>query len=291
MTVIILELIAYGFLTGLLYSLIGTGLALVWGVMKFVNFAHGTFILLASFMTWAALPLVGSVPYLSLLFIVPALFLLGAGVSILVVPLARKKLGNTEIENLSVALTFSLSIGLESMMLYIWGSDERLVSTDITYANLDIGPVTVPETLVLGAVAAIATVALLYVFIKRTYVGLAISAVSQDMRASFLMGINPYRIWAIALGISAALAAVAGTILAPIYAFDPYTDSIYTINAFLVVVLAGLGSIPRLILSGLLLGLGETIISYYVGSQSGPAILMLIVVAILVYVQGRRFGE
>ena len=256
----ILQSVINGILLGGVYACFGLGVSLIWGVMKASNFAHGAVGFLAAYMSFSALTQLSINPILALVFLVPIFFCLGMLIYRIMIYSAYLRTGQLDFELSTMLLTFGLSLILESVMSYFWGSEHVSESVQFfTTHAVAIGAYYLATNgLVAFGVGAVA-VMMVALLLDRTRIGLAIRAVSQNREVASMMGVNVYRIWMLSFGVTIALGALAGVNMSLLYAYYPQGNLIWTIKAFIVVVLGGIGSIPGTLAGGLLLGISENV--------------------------------
>lgn len=282
---VIEQLVVSGLLIGGIYALVSLGLTLVYGSLHLVNFAHGDYLMIAMYLAWELYMTFHINPYVSIVIVIPAMFVLGGITYLLVI---RPVLRSSRL--VQVFITFGLSIIVQNLALMIFNGDERSVDLSFARRSADVGGVHVTYTAAIAFVAALATAAVLYLFMRRSYVGKAIRATGQNTLAAQLQGINANRARLITFGISTALLGVAGPMLIPIYSVYPTIGQDFILVAFIVVVLGGLGSFAGAVAAGLLVGVVQTVSSYYVNSQLAQAILLLLLIVILVVRPSGMFG-
>jgi len=269
--------IVNGILIGGVYVLVALGFSIVWGIMNIVNLAHGAFIMLGAFATYFIWQATHLDPFLVLPIAAAILFAVGYATQATVVNfVVRAPLLVT------LLLTFGIEIFVTNVALFVWKSDIRSVSPAYAGESIAIGELLIPVTK-LGALGlAIVITALLALFMNRTKMGRAIRAVGMDLTAARLMGINIPRTYALTFALGAALAACAGVLISATQPFDPNIGASYTTRAFVICVLGGLGSIPAVLVGGLLFGLIETIGSVVFGAGYKEAITFVVLVIFLV---------
>ncbi len=221
--------------------------------MKVINIAHCAFAILAAYISYWLLHFYHIDPLLSLLVIVPLLFLLGVGMHELLIKGAAKRA--RDISLASMVLTFGLAAVLENLMVYFWKPDPRVIKTSYTGGSLFIGNIALPTSGIISFALAMATIGVIYFFLHKTYVGKAARAVWQEREGAALSGINLGRVTAIAYGVAIAAAGVGGIAMALMYSFDPATHFIWLIYVFLVVIFGGVGSVLGATAAGLIIGL------------------------------------
>jgi branched-chain amino acid transport system permease protein len=237
---------------GFAYALLSAGFSLTWGVTRVINLAHAAFALLGSYITLTLLSLAGIDPVLSILVILPVLFLLGIATHrFIITPTAKRA---KEITSPSMVLTFGLFMIVENLLAIIFKGDDRVLHSrysDITFA---VGPISIAMTSILSFILAAITLAALYFFLNGTYTGKAVRAVWQDRQGAMLSGINVERVTSITYGISFATSGIAGLCLVLMYSVTPYIGFSWLVFVFLISILGGLGSILGAAVGGLIVG-------------------------------------
>jgi branched-chain amino acid transport system permease protein len=250
--------IIIGILLGGLYVVIALGLSLVFGVMKVINVAHGTLVILGSYLAFATLSTFGIDPLLGLIIGVPVFFLLGI--------LMEKYLLNRAVKlsaDAALIIAFGIALVVQNGIQIIWTPMSRSLITDYSLESIQIGDIYIPLVYILDFVAALIVMLAIHQFLKRTYLGQAITAASQDRQTAELMGINPNRVYQIAFGIAMALAAIAGVFFGLTFPFNPTTGNALLIIAFGVIILGGLGSMVGTFIGGHFFGpTGQLIVPF-----------------------------
>lgn len=250
----VVNTIVQGILLGSLYALFGTGLSLIFGVMRLVNLAHGDFIVLAAYLGLLAVAL-GLHPLLSLVIVIPVLFILG-------VLLQRGILNRVLNEGLMppLVITFGLSVLVQNGLQLGFSADSKdLDAGALETASLRLGEVTIGAFPFITFMTAIVILAALQLFLNRTKLGQAFRATSDDPATAELMGINSRQIYGWAMGLSLAIVAVAGVLLGIRTNFTPTIGPARLIFAFETVIIGGLGSIWGTLAGGIILGLAQNI--------------------------------
>ncbi|MDQ1335896.1 MAG: branched-chain amino acid transport system permease protein [Thermodesulfobacteriota bacterium] len=282
------QVLINGILSGGLYACAAIGFSVIWGVMNLINLAHGSMIILGAYITYMTTSTFGIDPFLTLPVSGCALFILGF--------LIQKYLINHVIGGsifMTLILTFGLDLLLINAYLLIFSAD--LCAITPWYAGLgwEWGNVKIPYTRVGAFVFAIGLTLLLSLFMNRTKLGNAIRATSFDKDAASLAGVDVFKVYAITFGIGAGMAGMAGTLMSVIYSFSPVTGEIFTMKAFVIVVLGGLGSMPGAIVGGIILGLAENFASVLLSPGYKDAVSFFLLVIILVLrprgILGKRF--
>jgi len=265
-----------GVALGSVYSLVALGLTLVYGVLKVPNFAHGALYTAGAYVAYVALTSLGASYVLAILAAVVVVAVLGAAVEWVVFrPLEGKSPVHAMIAALGV-LYF-----LEGTADVIWGPDFRQVPTPFD-GVVSLGGVNITEQRVLVIVAAVATMGALYWLLKRTLVGMSIEAMAQDRVGALLVGIDTRRVALFTFAISGVLAAIAGSLIAPLVLVFPTMGAVIILKAFVIVILGGMGSVPGAIVGGYLLALAETMAGTYVAFAFSELIAFALLVLVLV---------
>jgi branched-chain amino acid transport system permease protein len=258
----IVNTIIQGVLLGGLYVLYGTGLSLIFGVMRMVNLAHGDFITLAAYAALVATLILGLSPLLTLIVVVPIMFVLGF-------MLQRGILNRTLGKGLMppLLITFGLSVIIQNLLQLQFSADSQgLDAGALETASVQVGDVlSIGIVPLLTFVAAVLILVSLQLFFDRTRLGRAFRATSDDPAAAELMGINSRQIYGLAMGISLAIVAVAGIFLGIRTNFAPTDGPARLIFAFETVIIGGLGSLWGTLAGGVILGVAQTL-----GAQANP---------------------
>ncbi len=278
--------IVMGLLLGGLYALIALGLSLVFGVMKLINVAHGDLVVLGSYLAYAAMTLLGFDPILSLVMGIPVLFLIGYGIQKF---LMQRAFGISMEAPLLIA--FGISLVIQNFAQIIWSPMSRGLNPSYAMETFNLGVIHLPVVYLLDFIAAIIVMLALREFLKRTYLGKAINAASQDNRAAQLMGINTERTYAFAFGIAMAITAIAGVFLGLTFPFTPQSGISFLVIAFGVVILGGLGNILGTFIGGMILGLAQTLGAYFFGAATQMLWVFLLVFILLAVRPQGIFGR
>jgi len=260
--------------------------------MKASNFAHGAVGFLAAYLGYTALVRFGIDPLTSLAFVLPTFGVLGVLIYRLIIYPAYLRTAQIEFEVATMLLTFGLSLVLESVMSYFWGTIHITISARYFETGaLSIGPIYISTNGIVALVLAVVAVGLLAVLLDRTYLGLAIRATSQNREVAAMLGANIYRVWMFSFGMTISLGALAGIALSLLYAFYPQGNLVWTIKAFIVVVLGGIGSIPGTLAGGILLGVSENIAGTVLPFAFRDVVALAIFIAVLLLRPQGLFGR
>jgi branched-chain amino acid transport system permease protein len=281
----VLHILVVGILLGGIYGLVSIGLNLIFGVIRVVNFAHGELVMLGMYGAFLAYSLLGLDPYLSIALVLPALFVFGLIIQRLIIqPLQSESM-------MQMFATFALLTILQNVVLAITRGEGYSVPTKVAALGVELGDIRVSATRLIILVAVTAIAVALHFFLQRTLIGKSIRAVTQDRQAARLMGINVERTFMVTFGIGAALAGLAGALIAPIYTLSPGIGGNFILAAFAVVVLGGLGSVAGAYFGGMIVGIVEAFAGYYVDPELKQAIWFLIFLAVLVIRPTGLFGQ
>ncbi len=282
---LLLQGLVSGVLAAGLYALVSVGLALAIGVIGVVNFAHGEFFMVGAFLAYQLFVSFGLDPLISLLFVAPALFVIGA---VIYLSTIRFVLRAPELNQM--LLTFGIGIVLQNLALVIWGGDPRSIS-GVPYRSIgyQIGGVSVGLVPLGSFVISLVLVLALYLMLARSPLGRAMRAVAQNRIGASLVGLETNRIYLVAFALSALLAGIGGVMIAVIQSPTPTVGFSFTLKAFAIVVLAGLGNIRGIVWASLAVALSESLVATLVpnGDALRNAVFFAIIFVVLV-VRSRR---
>lgn len=286
MTVFIQNLIN-GIISGSYYAVLGVGLTVTWGVLKMINVAHGDFYMMGAFMFYTFSILMGFPVVPSIIIGIAVVFILGMVMEkfVLAPSLGRGKFGDTPF-----ILTLAIGILLQNVAQLTWGEK----NVGVPYFNDSIfefmGITMAAQRLIVAAVALVTLIIVMFV-IKKTRFGWAISATAQDTFSATLMGINTKQIYMVTFGIAAALCAIAGCLLAPIYGINPWMGGSIQLKSFVVCIVGGLGSVGGAIVAGLALGIIESYVTQFLGSGWQNVIAYALVIVMFWFRPAGIFGK
>ncbi len=274
-----------GLLLGGIYTLVASGLTLIYGVLHIINFAHGSMLMLAMFGVYYLLTLLGIDPYLSIFIMVPAMFVLGY---LLYKGLIGRLSGGKD-ENI-LLVTLGLSILIENLALMFFKGDSRTILVSYSDTMVELGPAFVPLPKLISFGVAMALCAALGLFMQRTDTGRSIRAVAKERVGARLVGIDVERIFAISYGIGLATLGAAACLMMPIFYVSPTVGHVFVLVAFTVVVLGGMGSFLGAVVGGLIIGLTESFGGLFLGESMGQIGISLIFILILLLRPSGLFG-
>jgi branched-chain amino acid transport system permease protein len=304
-TEVLLQTLISGLLLGGLYALIGIGMTIIMGVMKIINLAHGELMMVGMYIAYVLYTYFHIDPYLSILIAGPALFLLGIALQkYLINPVV--KVDSILPEN-QVILTVGIGMVLANLATIIFKSD--YLQTPVSYGTkawylTDLwknSPIELSLSLPwsVSFIFSLLITAGLWFFLTRTDTGKSIRATAQDKDAALLMGVNVERMQVLTFGLGSALVGAAGCLFIPIYYIYPDIGGQFTLIAFVITILGGLGSTVGAIIGGMILGLFESLTATYIGMGWAPVGRFVIFIAVLIFIPGgvasllksRKFGK
>ena len=282
-----LQAVVNGLLTGALYALVGMGMALIFGVMRIVNFAHGAFMMLGMYAAYVLFVHGHLNPYVSFPLVALGMYALGYGIYM---GLLRPIHGQSDF--MQILLTLGIGLGITDAIQLTFGADYHQINFPLLEKNLHLGSrFTVNAPWVVSFGIALVLGAGLYFFVMHTMMGRAARAIAQNREAAPLMGIHLHRVQAFWFGLGVSAAAVAGSLLLPVFYLYPGVGDQFTLKAFVIVVLGGMESILGAAMAGLLLGVVESLTSLYWGNEWALAVDFVIFLLVLSLRPSGIFGR
>ena len=269
-----------GVLLGILFALIAYGMALQWGVMNIINIAQGELVIMGGYIAY---------------------FMYAAGIhpayGVIVSPIIMFFVGWFLYKSIifrvvdrdlfiSILATFGISILTQQLMNFVFGADVVVAQSNFGTTILFDNSVTLPNAKIFSALVSIIFAIALVMYMKKSKLGRAIRATAQNSKAAKILGVDTQKVYAATFGINAALCGVAGSLIAITFTLHPYVGLPYTVRSFMIVIIAGLGNLPAVALSGIGLGVFEEFADYILGTEFRIGAVFLLLVLILVY---RRF--
>ena len=282
---IILTLV-WGVAIGCVYILLATGLNIIFGVMKLVNFAHGQLLMISAFLTWTISVSLGLNAYVAILVSMIVVALLGVVVERFTF---RKVLGTDKLNEIFVSL--GLIYIFENVAMLIWGASSKQVVSPFYGMSVSLPGLSITYDRVIAVFVVVAALVIFGLLLWKTKIGLAMRATSQRNTTAMLMGINVQKVYMFTFAIGAALAAVAGGLYGIIYPFDYQVGAMPTIIAFAIIIMGGLGSIKGAIIGGLLYGITEQMATLFLGGTWGSAVAFALLIVVLIIRPNGIFGE
>jgi branched-chain amino acid transport system permease protein len=282
-----LQAVLNGLLTGSLYALIGMGMALIFGVMRIVNFAHGAFMMLGMYATWVLFDRLHVNPYLGFLAAAALLFVVGfATYEALLRRVAERS------DFMQILLTLGLSLIIKDGVQLVFGADYQQINIPLLDINLHFGShisLNAPWLLSFGITVVLAIG--MFLFVMKSRFGRALRAIAQNRYAASLMGIDVLRIQALSFGLGLAAVGMAGGLLLPVFYLYPDVGDQFTLKAFVIVVLGGMGSIEGAAIAGVVLGVVESLTSLYWGNEWALVVDFVIFLGVLSLRPSGLFGS
>jgi branched-chain amino acid transport system permease protein len=283
-----LQIVTSGLLVGGVYALAALGLSICWGVLNILNIAHGEFLMLGCVAAYGVYAFTGINPFLIVLVIVPIFF----GFSYLFEKiLIRPMRGKTETETLvaSILVTLGAALVIEDVTAFFWG--KSFTGIPYSMASLKVGGVVIPLIRLSILIFILALTWMIQVYLKRSYTGKAIQAITQNREGARVVGINIIGISMVTFIIGSVLASIAGVFYVVLYSMTPYMGLALTVKYMCIVVLGGLGSLFGSLAGGVILGVTEAIVGYYFGSDWSPTVAYMALVLILLLRPQGLFGR
>lgn len=271
-----LQTISNGLLIGSLYALVGMGMAIIFGTMRIINFAHGEFMMIGMYVTYSICSAFHVDPYVT----IPASFLVTFALGYAAFKgLIAKIMLSSDMNQ--ILMTAGISMVLTNLAQMKYTSDQLTLNLDYANKSVKFANIQLNIPYLISFIIAIVITILIFYFIMRTETGRAMRAISQNRTSSFLMGIHVEKVSSFVFAIGIALAGVAGTLLLPVYRVSPTVGGGFTLLAFVVVVLGGMGSIEGAALGGFIIGVVQALSAYYLGGSYGDLITYVVFLLIL----------
>ena len=270
-----------GILLGILFALIAYGMALQWGVMNIINIAQGELVIMGGYIAYF-MYLSGIHPAFGVIVSPIIMYCVGWGMYKLVI----NKVVDKDLFT-SILATFGISILAQQLMNFAFGADVVVAQSNFGTTMLFNNSVTLPNAKIFSGAVCVISAIILVIYMKKSKLGRAIRATAQNARAAKILGVDTEKVYAATFGINAALCGIAGACIAITFTLHPYTGLPYTVRSFMIVIIAGLGNLPAVAISGMGLGVFEEWSDYLLGTEFRIAAVFSLLVIILVY---RRFN-
>ena len=282
----IIQIVVSGLLIGGVYGLIALGLTLIFGVMKIINFAQGSFMMLGMYVSYWVFVLFGIEPYISIFISLAILFIIGVLIHIfLITPVIDTP------EHNPLLVTLGLWLFLDNLALLLWSPDFRVAKVSYASKTFMIQDVIISFPRLMAFSFAIVVAFLLYLFLKKTDMGKAIRAIKDNRVGAMLMGINVRKMDYITFGIGAACAGIAGSVIVPFFHVEPGVGDQFVITAFVVVVLGGLGNFIGALVGGIILGVCEALGAIILPGSLKMLVIYMIFLLVLLFRPTGLFGK
>ncbi len=284
---IYLNVAVSGVLTGLVYGLMALGLSVIFGVVRVVNFAHGEMMIVAMYLAVVLFTQLGLDPLLMMLPIAAVLFGVGYVMQrVLINPFISRP------EHSQFMLMIAVAIIIVNGLLMIFGPDAQSVQTSYAFDSFALGPLIVDATKLYAGVAAILVAAALFAFFRFAPLGKAIRACADNYTGALVVGLDVKKLYALSFGLGAACVGAAGAIIVLIVDVTPPLGPAYTLLAFIIVIVGGLGSMPGALLGGVLIGLTEAMGGLFITPSAKSMLSYGVLVLVLLFrpqgIMGRK---
>lgn len=283
---LILQLLLNGIVVGGTFAMVALGLNLIVGVAKIMNFAQAEIIMLAMYASYTLYSLLGWIPIYSVVVIIPLFFLFGVGIYYIFL----KKLVISDF-NIQVIATLGLSLLLINLIIFTYGSNYVGILAQYSFAFISGFGVTIRTAQLYSLIYAVGATALLMLFLKKSTIGVAMRAASEDSYAASLMGINPNIIYALACGLAFALTAGAGSFISAYFQTFPTIGQGYIFLAFVAITIGGLGSFSGSIIGGFLIGIVGSFVSFFITPGLSDLSLFVLFIIVLIIAPYGLFGK
>jgi branched-chain amino acid transport system permease protein len=287
MTAALIQVLIGGLLQGGMYALGAFGLSLVFGVLGILNVTHGDFLMLGGLLCYGAYVALGLDPLLSLIIVMPVFFGVGCLFErVLIQPLLAKS--PHELLMGSILVTLGAALAIEDLVPFVW--TQSFSGIPYTVRSLVLGNVVIPTLRLAMLLGIVVLTLMLHLFLRHTFVGIALRAMTQNRQGAMLVGINLPRLSMLAFGLGTALVATAGVAHVMLYSITPTMGIPLTLKYLTIVVLGGLGSLVGSVFGGMMLGLCEALTSLYIGPQWAPGVAFTVLIVVLVARPQGLFG-
>jgi branched-chain amino acid transport system permease protein len=282
-----IQVIINGILLGSMYGIAAAGLSLIFGTMRIIYLAQGTMIVFFAFLTYWLFTKTHLDPYLCLFIIVPFAFLLGIGLFYVLF----RKAAALEDKNVSLLIAVGLMYLIENALLKVAGASPRGLNISYSDAVISVWGLRIAWLRVALLGLALVSALVVYLFLKKTRLGTAVRAASEDMEATTIQGINSAWVCAISFAVGIGLAGVAGVGMATVYSFDYQFGFTFAIKALVALALGGIGNVFGAVAGGLILGIIENLTAYYWSISWIEAVSYGIFILVLVFLPQGLFGR
>ncbi len=283
--VILIPAILNGLLTGAVYALVALGLTLIYGVLHIINFAHGALLSAAMFAAFFAFRLLGLDPYIAILLLAPAFFVIGYLLQRFVIGPAS----HGDDRNM-LLVTLGLAVLIENALLFAFRADTRTIDLPYAFRTIDFGFTFLSVPRVIGFATVLFVALALWALMTLSDTGKAIRAVAREKLGAQLAGIDVAHVYAMTFGLGTACVAVAACLLMPTYYVNPTAGEAFVLVAFTIVVLGGMGSVAGALIGGLVVGVVESLSGLFLGESLGQIGIFLVFIAVLLVRPTGLFG-
>ncbi len=261
-------------------------MTLIFGVMRIINACQGDLMMIAMYVAFFLFTAFKLDPFVAIFVVTPVLFVVGCGIYAGLIRRLR-----AEFEEGSLILTWGVALVLQNLFTFAFSADYRSISTDYSTDSVSIGAISLSVPMLMSFGVALLLTAGLYQFLLRSNLGRAIRAIAQNRPAAQLMGINVERVQMISYGIGAGLAGAAGAAFSSVFYMFPAIGGVFTVKAFEVIVLGGLGNVVGALFAGIVLAVAESLGAILISTGLKDAVGFAIFLLVLVFRPGGLFGR
>ncbi len=283
---LLLQNLVNGVFTGLLYSLVALGLALIFGVMDIINFAHGDFVMVGAYLTFVLATTLVVDPSLTAFITMPIFFAFGIVIYKLII---ERVLGAEPL--IQIAVTVGLLMVLRNLALMIFHAEPKGVPFTMFAQPVVLGPITIASSRLVAGIVSLIALGLVHILLTRTKWGIAMRATADDREVAELMGINVRKVYAVTFGLGASLTALAAALIMTFSRADPYLGLLYGLLSWVIVAMGGLGGVIGVLASGLIIGIIEALGITIVGAGARELFIYLTFFFILWFRPRGLFGK
>jgi branched-chain amino acid transport system permease protein len=283
---VLVQVVANGILLGGLYCLLGIGMTLIFGVMRIINACHGDLLMIAMYIVFFLFAAFKLDPFIAIFVATPVLFAVGCAIYSGLIQQLRG-----EFEENSLILTWGIALVLVNLFTVAFTADYRSIVTGYSTQSVSLAGISLSVPMLLSFAVTVLLTTALYVFLLWSHLGRAIRAIAQNKPAAQLMGINVERVQMISYGIGAALAGAAGAAFSSVFYMFPAIGGLFTVKAFEVIVLGGLGNVVGAFLAGILLAVTESLGAIFISTGLKDAFGFLMFMLVLIFRPDGLFGR
>jgi branched-chain amino acid transport system permease protein len=283
---LLVEAVILGVLIGGVYGLMSSGLTLVFGIMRVVNVAQGAMVILGAYLSFSLFRALHLDPFLSILLIAPALFVLGVAIHRVFI----RSLRGQNAEEMSLLVTWATALAVEGILSVAYTTTRRSTITSYSQAAWQVGGYRIPEVRVFGFAISVVILTGLYVLLSRTRFGRSVRATVQNRTSAELLGVDPDRVSSFGFGIGIATAAAAGAVYGMVYPFNPGSHYDLISRLLSIVVLGGLGSMGGAVVASLILGVAESVVAVEISPIWSSFVFFMVLIAVLLLRPQGLFG-
>lgn len=272
----LVQTLVFGVLVGGVYSLVASGMNLVFGVMKVVNLAQGAMLILSAYLTYSLWKAVDLDPLLLVLVTAPSMYVVGWATYYLFIERARR----TD-PAMALVTTFGLALIAKGIMALLWGNNQHAVTPAYANRSFTLGSLHFPQAQLYACLVAVAILAGLYALLRYTWLGQSVQAAASSSDGARLIGIEVRKVWAAAFALGVAAAGAGGALLSVLYPFTPSSTDHWIGLMLSIIVLGGMGSLPGSVLGAVLIALAESLTATYIAPDWATAVPYLVIILVL----------